>query len=140
MATSAISSQNTIIAREDDDTPGTFVTISEIRSFNGPGGQANVIDATNLSSAAREKLMGLADEGQLSLDISYVPTDAIHQALLEDRALKRKKNFKITFSNGTSIATFAAYVLGFTVTGGVDQLVASTITLEITDSVVWPTA
>ncbi len=140
MATAAISSQNTVIARESDDTPGTYEDISEIRSFNGPGGQANVIDATNLASTAREKLMGLADEGQLSLDISYVPTDAVHQLLLEDRALKRKKNFRITFSNSTSVATFAAYVLGFTVTGGVDQLVASTITLEITDSVAWPSA
>ncbi len=138
MATAAISSQNTRIQIGNGAGTEVFTDIGEIRSFNGPGGQANVIDATNLASTAREKLMGLADEGQLSLDISYVPTDVQHRQLLADRRDKVKRNFKIIFSD-TSTAAFAAYVLGFTVTGGVDQLVAATVVLEITGSVAWPT-
>lgn len=137
MATAAFNAQGTIIAREGA-TPGTYTSIAEIRSFSGPGGSAAVIDATTLLSTGKEKVMGLMDEGQLTLEMSFVPGDTGQQALLADRAAQLRKNFKITFSDANNAtATFAAFVMGFTIGGGVDALTTATVTLEVTGAVVW---
>ena len=133
----AFNAQGTTIARESE-TPDTFTTIGEIRSFSGPGGQSAVIDATTLQSTGKEKVLGLQDEGQLQLEMNFVPGDVAQQNLLADRAAGLKKKFKITFSNteGTT-ATFDAFVMGFAVAGGVDALTTATVTLEITGAVTW---
>lgn len=137
MATQAFNAQGTIIARESE-TPGTYTSIAEIRSFSGPGGSAAIIDATTLLSTGKEKVMGLMDEGQLTLELNFVPGDTGQQALLADRAAQLRQNFKITFSDANNATgTFAAYVMGFTVGGGVDALTTATVTLEITGAVVW---
>lgn len=137
MSTSAFNAQGTIIAREGT-TPGTFVAIAEIRSFSGPGGTAAVIDATTLSSTGKEKVMGLQDEGTVSLEMNFVPGDSGQQALLADRAAQTRKRFKITFSDANNAsATFDAYVTGFTVGGGVDALTTATVTLEVTGALTW---
>jgi hypothetical protein len=142
MVSAAFNAQGTTIARESDTTPGTFITIAEIRSFSGPGGTAAIIDATTLGSAGKEKVMGLKDEGQISLELNFVPSDTGQQALLADRTAQVRRQFKITFSNtavtaNRATATFFAFVTGFTVAGGVDALTTATVTLEITDAVLW---
>lgn len=82
--------------------------------------------------------MGLMDEGQLTLELNLVPGDTGQQALLADRAAQLRKNFRITFSDANNATgTFAAYVMGFTIGGGVDALTTATVTLEITGAVVW---
>jgi hypothetical protein len=137
MATTAFNAQGTIIARESN-TPGTYTPIAEVRSFSGPGGTAAIIDATTLGSTGKEKLMGLQDEGTLTLELNFSPGDTGQQALLADRAAQTRKSFKITFSDANNAtATFTAYVTGFTVGGGVDALTTATVTLEISDAVVW---
>lgn len=137
MATNAFNAQGTIIGREGT-TPGTYVSIAEIRSFSGPGGSAAIIDATTLLSTGKEKVMGLMDEGQLTLELNFSPGDTGQQALLADRAAQIRKNFQITFSDvNNATATFAAYVMGFTIGGGVDALTTATVTLEVTGAVVW---
>lgn len=137
MATNAFNAQGTIIAREGT-TPGTFTPIAEIRSFTGPGGTAAIIDATSLSSTGKEKVMGLSDEGTVSLELSFVPGDTGQQALIADRTAQLRKKFKITFSDANNAtATFDAYVTGFSIGGGVDALTTATVTLEVTGSVVW---
>jgi hypothetical protein len=143
MASNAFNAQRSKIQRETA-TPGTYADIAEIRSFSGPGGQANIIDATTLQSTGKEKVMGLQDEGQLTLELNFSPGDVSQQDLLADRAAGLKKKFKIIFSDvitggvaaGTS-ASFSAYVIGFTVSGGVDALTSAQVTLEITGSVTW---
>lgn len=137
MTTAAFNSQGSVIAREGT-TPGTYVSIAEIRSFSGPGGTAAIIDATTLGSTGKEKVMGLQDEGTLGLELNFSPGDSGQQALLADRAAQVKRNFRITFSDvNNTTCTFAAFVTGFTVAGGVDALTTATVTLEITSACVW---
>ena len=64
MPSTAITAQGITIARFGTTT---FETIPNVVSFQGPGGQASVIDVTNLASTSKEKRVGLRDEGQLSL-------------------------------------------------------------------------
>jgi hypothetical protein len=137
MATQAFNAQGTIFAREGA-TPGTYVAIAEVRSFSGPGGTSAIIDATTLSSTGKEKVPGLADEGQISLELNFAPGDTGQQAMIADRAGQLKKNYRITFSDANNAtATFAAYVTGFTVAGGVDALTTATVTFEVTGAIVW---
>ena len=117
-------------------SPLTYNDIPEVVSFSGPGGAGQVIDVTNLASTAVEKVMGLADEGQLSFEINYVPANTYHAALRTARANKTLTKFKLTFTDtGAMEWTFDAYVTGFTVSGGVNASVKASVTLEITSSI-----
>ena len=129
MASSAIAAQGIAIARFGATT---FETIPNVVSFQGPGGQASVIDVTNLASTAKEKRMGLRDEGQLSLTLHFNPDDTVHQGLRSDRTNRTRRQFKITFTDATPITwTFYGFVTQFSVQGGVDAVVESSVTIEI---------
>jgi len=110
--------------------------IGSVVGFNGPSGSAPVIDATNLASVAKEKVMGLRDEGQCALDIFYNPADTVQAQLRSDRASRTMRKAVIKLSDTTVEASrtriiFDAYVTGFAITGAVDQMVKGTVTLEI---------
>jgi len=138
-----------IIAKEDDElffdldssgytaytsggtfTPVSWTAIGEVHDTDGPGGSASVIDVTHLQSTAKEKMIGLMDEGQLSLSVNWVPGNAGQAALQTARSSRALKNIRLTYSDGT-IQTFSAYVLNFSVAGAVDDKVSGSITLEI---------
>lgn len=136
--TDAIPTQGVVVARGNGASPEVFNAIAEIRSFDGPGGSASVIDASSLDSTAREKLMGLPDEGQFSFEANLVKGDTNGQdALRADRAARVARNFKVTLPDGSpeTEITFTAYVLEFRITGGVDEVITAAITLEITGAV-----
>lgn len=133
MSSNAIESQGVLIKRWNGSS---FDTIPEVKSFTGPGGSAAVIDVTDLQSTAKEKRMGLADEGQLSLTINYIPDNAVHQGLRADRAARTENDFQIIFTDGLSTNwDFSAFVTAFSVSGGVDGVIEATVTLEITGSI-----
>lgn len=128
----SIESQGIVIAISSVGSPSTFVSISNITGFSGPGGAAAVIDVTNLASTAHEKKMGLPDEGQFSLDINYDPDDASHIALRAARAARTRCEFRVTYTDNTpDIDTFFGYVLGFALQGAVDDVVKASVTIEI---------
>jgi hypothetical protein len=129
MSSTAITAQGIAIARFGTTT---FETIPNVVSFQGPGGQASVIDVTNLASTSKEKRVGLRDEGQLSLSLHYNPEDAVHQGLRTDRANRTRRQFRITFTDGAAATwTFYGYVTQFSVQGGVDAVVEASVTIEI---------
>lgn len=112
--------------------------VGEIQSFQGPGGSASVIDVTTLESAAKEKRMGLADEGQFKIGFNFVPGDAGQKYLRDKRAALARVNFELTFTDATpTIATFDGFVLEFSVSGGVDDKISGSATIEITGPVIY---
>src|SRR5512139_2194089 len=75
--------------------------VEEVKSVSGPSGQAGVIDITHLQSTAKEKMMGLRDEGQITLTCNYsASTNAtsIQNKMREMRASRGKGNLRIGFS------------------------------------------
>lgn len=135
MSSNALPAQGIKIQR-GDSSPLTFQDIPEISTFNGPGGAGQVIDVTDLSSEAIEKIMGLRDEGQLTFDINYIPGNAVHAALRADRDNAGLTKFKIIFPDDEETTwSFDAFVTGFTVSGGVNAPVKASITLEITGAI-----
>jgi len=129
----ALTSQGITLAIGTGSPLDYTTTIPEIKTFNGPGGAGQVIDVTDLDSAAMEKIMGLPDEGQLSFDIHYLPDDAQHIALRSARENQTLLSFRMTFTDAAKTTwTFNAYVPGFTVAGGVNAAATASVTLEIT--------
>lgn len=119
-------------------SPTSFSNIGNITDFSGPGGQAAVIDISNMDSTFREKLMGLPDEGQLTFNVNLDPDNSTHQALRANRAARTRTEFRITLTDATpTVGLFFAYVLGFVHSGGVDRAVKAAITLEIDGPIAW---
>lgn len=119
-----------------------YKPIGEITDFSGPGGSAAVIDTTSLDSTRKEKLMGLADEGQISFSLNFVPGNAGQVAFRAARASRAETNFALVFSDATTTtpatnATFAGFALEFSVAGAVDDKVSGSAVIEITGAVTW---
>jgi hypothetical protein len=134
----AIRSQGVTVQVSDGGSPSAFATIPGITDFSGPGGQAAVIDTSNLSSVRREKLPGLADEGQLGLTLNWDPDDTAHATLLTQRNNATRGEFRVTLTDTTpKVGTFFGYVLGIALSGGVDQVIKAAVTIEIDGAVSW---
>jgi hypothetical protein len=136
MSENALPSQGTKV-QIGSGSPLVYTDIPEIMSFSGPGGSGQVIDTTDLQSAAIEKVMGLYDEGQLSFEINYIPENAQHIALRAARAAQALTKFKLLFPDaGDTVWSFDAYVTTFTVSAGVNASIKASVTLEITGNIV----
>lgn len=135
MSVNALPSQGTLL-KIGSGSPTAYNTIPEVISFNGPGGAGQVIDSTDLSSTAIEKVMGLPDEGQLSFEINYLPTNTYHAALRTARANQTATPFKIVFPDtGETEWTFTGFVTNFTISLGVNSQVKASVTIEISGAI-----
>ncbi len=113
--------------------------VGEVVDFSGPGGSASVIDATHLGSTAKEKLMGLPDEGQFTFNLNLDPQDEGQGDLRDARIARSKNTYLLTLSDGTTLS-FDGFCLEFSIAGGVDALVSASCTIEITGPVTWTPA
>ncbi len=116
--------------------------IGEIVSIDGPSGSVNVIDITNLGSTAREKLVGIQDEGQVSMEVlSNFTTGStgINQWKLRDlRQTGIKSFFDIRFTDlpvtpftDPSAYFFEGFVTNYSNAVALDDAVKASIGLEI---------
>lgn len=138
MPSAAITAQGVELKIGDGATTEIFTTIAEIVSFSGPGGTASIIDVTSLSSTAKEKRVGMMDEGKLTFEMNLNPDNVQHLALKTDRAARTLRNFKLVLTDTTpTTLAFAAYVSGMSISGGVDDVVKCSVTLEISGAVTW---
>jgi len=115
-------------------TSVTFTPIVNVRSFSGFDGAASEIDVTNLSSVAKEFVLGLVDSGQFTFEIDYDSDSAGHVALRSKQVSGVLSNFKMQLPDATVI-TFNAYVKKFSLAGGVDAVVRSSVDLRISGAV-----
>lgn len=124
-------------------TGHSMEAIAAVTGFSGPSGSAAVIDITSMGSTAKEKQIGLRDEGQVSLDLLFDnAATALHAALRNDRASRTRRIYDIRLTDQTTAAGsqpsafyFDAYVSGFSLQGGVDDVVKGSVTLEISSAV-----
>ncbi len=129
------------ITIEIDDGTG-FATIGNVTGFSGlQGGSAAVIDTTNLSSTAKEKLVGLPDEGQVQIDIKFA-NDTSFTKLKAQRNSQALTPFKINIPAGeggeaATTASFSGYILSLPISATVDGVVEASCTVEITGAVTW---
>lgn len=131
----AISAQGTTI-QIDTGTTGTpnltaIVNVSDISGFDG---KATEIDTTNLSSTAKERVLGLQDWGQVTLSTNINLKEASHAALLAAKKDGKVRNFTVTLSDGSKLA-FAAFVTTFPIAAKVDAALTGSVVLSITGDI-----
>src|SRR5262245_17245388 len=124
-----------VLKRGNGGSPEVFSAVGEISGFDGPGGSANEIDVSHFTSSAKEYIIGLKDEGEITFDMNFVPTDPGQSGLWGDRDTRAKRNFTLTFSDLTHVMTFTAYVRTLRLTGRTDDAVRGALTLRITGAV-----
>ena len=110
--------------------------VGQVVAINGPSGSAGKIDVTNLGSTAKEFIMGLRDEGDISLDIIYDAADAGHVTLFADRGTRTQRTWG--FKLGDASSNFVkghGYCTGFAFTGAVDDAIKATVTIALTGAV-----
>ena len=130
----AMETQGTQFDIGNGDSPLTYTEIKEVASFTGFDGSAAEIDTTHLQSTAKEFLMGLQDFGSFTMEANQLPADPGQVLLRAAKASRAIQDIKITFSDA-STATFQAYVLSASQSGGVDAKVDTSFTLRISGDV-----
>jgi len=115
-------------------------TIAEVTSITGPGSSVNILAVTSMDSTAGvvEKIGGLLDEGEISFEMNYVPSNATHIALLAART-STAQAFTLTFVASTDTISFNALVSAASVSAPVDGELTLSSTLAITGVVTYPT-
>jgi hypothetical protein len=130
MAANGINTAGTKL--EINNTGSTYIQVKGFTSFSGMGGgSAAVIDTTDFDSAAKEKAMGLPDEGQVSVGLIFIAADAGQLAMRTARNTRAATKFRITLANGTKF-DFTAFVLTFERGAEQDDVVKVSSNLEVT--------
>lgn len=133
MAANTVKTKGTKL--EIKTTGTTYVQVKGFTNFSGLGaGSAAVIDVTDFDSTAKEKEMGLPDEGQVSVDMKFIAKDPGQVAMRAARGTQAKTGFRITLSDGTKYE-YDAFVLTFERSAEIDGVVEASSTLEITGGV-----
>ena len=137
-AVSVDTTGKTITAGSGTATPVAFTQINNIKTFSGFDGQASELDKTNMSSTAKEFLLGLVDPGHFQLDLDQDNGDAGQLALVAAQISGAAKQFKLILPGGTTpTATFTAYVKSASSSGGVDQILKRSSQLRISGAIAW---
>jgi hypothetical protein len=134
----ALKSQGVGFFLYQDDSPETYVEVPDIMSISGPDGSASEIDVTTLDATAKQWLMGLPDEGTISLEAVWGGESSNTQqvALRTARANQSLKKGQIRLTDSPrSTYQFQFYCTGWSLSAGVDDAVKCTITLRITGAV-----
>lgn len=104
----AISAFGTLLQRGDGVTPTEgFTTLSELSNIEIPAVETDLIETSHFTSpgAYKEFVLGMKDGGEVTLEGSYVPTDATQRVttgILADNLSGVKRNFKLVFPDGTA--------------------------------------
>lgn len=138
----AVDAQGATLNVSEDDG-ANYVEIKEVNKFGAVGaGTASVKDVTHLKSKAKEKRLGLKDEGDIAISGNYIAKDP-GQKILEKNSSKNKVlKMKIEFADkktdagsGTTM-DFDFLVNPFAPDGAeVDGVLAFNATLVITGEV-----
>lgn len=103
-----LKTQGTELYILDEANSGSEVEkIGNITGGSGVGGTAGEITATNLDSTSQEFVVGLKDNGTVSLNLDWDPSDTSHQSL-DSLVGGANKRFLICGSEGTTQPTYSS--------------------------------
>lgn len=118
-------------------TPVAWTEIEEVKSVQFSPGGRNEIDVTNLKSTAKEKLLGLKDNGTMNGDINVDLTDAGQNACRASEGSDDVKDFRMTLPGGAGVATFQGQVKRMNWGGAVDAAFTGSYEIGITGDITW---
>jgi hypothetical protein len=133
---SNITSQGTTISIFGATSP-EYTVIPQVTNLSGPDGSASEIDVTNLSSTAKEFILGLKDEGSISMDIIWDERLTNHALLRTKFASGVSTSFQIADAGTpTKYYTFPAFVSTLSMSSGVDEVQRASVNLRISSAIV----
>ena len=136
MAGDGTAAFGTLLQMGNGATPEIWTTIAEVTNIGGPSLSQEAVDVTSHSSAGafREKVGGLLDGGEISLDINFVPTGATHKeavgGLLYNYTARSVNNYKLLFVD-TTYWIVPALVTGFTPDMSIEGKLGAAVTLTV---------
>lgn len=121
-----------------DDNLSSPVSVTGLVSISLSDGEATEIDVTNLGSSAREKLQGLQDFGDCTIEFIRDLDDAGQAQLLAAKALQATRTCIVTLPSGTlTTGTFEGFVKSFSMELGADDTRRGTAVIAIDGAVTW---
>lgn len=119
-------------------TTGTL-DIAQIRSISGPDSEADMVDTTTMDSSTnyRTFIQGLADPGQVTLELVYDGTSVGHARLETYQENMTSKVYTISYPTSANTQSFTAYVQSLSVEIPLDDLITQSVTLKITGDPGW---
>jgi hypothetical protein len=113
---------------------GATNVVGELTGFSGPNMTAAVIDVTTFGATAHEKVLGVYDGGQITLNLNFEVTNDNQRMLRECMVARTKGRLQIQLSTATTAKQISCkgYVSAINFSGAVDNKLASEITLAIT--------
>lgn len=143
-ATNAMIGKGTTLGWRDAGTADAYVNIGELKDLEVPPVEVGMEDVTTHDSAndTHEYVPTTIEPGSLSAEINYSPTLATHKnaagGLYDSAINKRKKDFKVTYKNG-SVVTFTGYISKFgPVSAPVKGIVTAPIEIKVTGLPTFP--
>jgi hypothetical protein len=132
-----VEAQGAVFNIGNEDVPLTYTVVGRVTNINGiGGGQATVIDTTDLSSTHREFIMGLADEGEITIDLNFDPTDSGQDKLSAARNSRQVQDFQVVLNDvGATTFTFQGFVLSFSKDIAIDSQISGSASIRITGAV-----
>lgn len=91
-------------------SPPALLKIGNVSQYGDFGPQGSDIDTTNLESTAMEKLAGLVDNGDVTLNINFADIES-HRWIYNNVGNGTRFDWLIGYSDGTSPPTIVADVL-----------------------------
>lgn len=126
---------STAITAQGSDVTIDTTAIVNVVSFTGLDGQANEIEVTDLQSTAKEYLVGLADNGNFSMEWYPDYSDPGQNAVRAAAASGATVAIEITLSDATTVAFSAVVQNADTITGGVDAALSGSVSMKVSGAV-----
>jgi hypothetical protein len=136
--TEALIGYGTIFAVESAPGSGSYTQLGEVTSVTPPNLSVDQIDATHMQSPGRtrEFIQGLADPGEMSIEMNYIANSATDAFLLAWRTSGLTRSARISYP-GSATDTFPAFILGYA-PGSIDpsDKMSATLSLKVAGAVV----
>ena len=114
----------------------TWIEIGEITSAGEFGRVYNQVTHNPLGDRRTVKRKGSYDDGELSLDMARVPSDAGQALLLTARDSDDSYPFKVVLQDD-SISYFSAQVMSYTTNiGSIDQITSASVSVAIDNDII----
>jgi predicted secreted protein len=118
------------------DNGATWAAVAEVTNITPPSDTVDSVDVTHMQSPnrTREFIPGLADPGECSMEMNFVPGSATDVQLRTLKASGTKAKWRITWPNAV-IWVFSGFITGVEATGPVDDKMGVTATIKVTGAV-----
>ena len=112
-------------------------TIPCVQSFDGPGMTTPIIDVSDLSDTARNKISSaLFDGGQITTNVFFEPDNAVHDAIADAVIAGTSAAIVVTFADaGTTTYSFNAFATELTPSGSTGEVLTTSITFDVDGTV-----